>query len=239
MKRLPLLKLCVAIPVLVVLASIALATEATHDFLAANAVDFKALLTPPPAEDSIPAQGEHELAIALDAHRTPEQDALAKYYEHFNVFEMLAPVLGDWCTAQNLPRTAAIFQQAYAESRPIIDAAKANWDRSRPYVYNPALHPAVDRPANTSYPSGHGYGSALFAVLLTAVLPEHAADWQQQAALVRWSRLVGGAHYPSDVVAGKILGEAVGREMLKSPKLQQALEEVRAELAAHLHRKAA
>ena len=234
MKRLPLLFLALTVAVFA-----ADPAPVTHDYLAPNAVDYQALLTPPPAEDSIAAQGEHDLAIALDAHRTPEQAALAKYYEEFDVFTMLAPVLGEWCNAQNLPRTAAVFQQAYAESRPVIVAAKASWNRPRPFIYNPALTPAVGRPANTSYPSGHGYASAVFAVLLTAALPDHAADWQKQAALVRWSRLVGGAHYPSDVIAGKILGEAVGREMLKSPKLQQALEEVRAELAARLHRKAA
>ena len=242
MKRFTPLKLSVAISFFAALAFVALAKEAdpvTHDFLAPNAVDYQAVLTPPPAEDSIPAQGEHELAVELDAHRTPEQAAFAKSYEKLDVFKLLAPVLGDWCTAENLPRTAALFRQARAESRPVVEAAKAGWNRSRPYNFNPALTPAVEKPHNTSYPSGHGYDSALYAVLLTAALPDHAADWQKQAALVRWSRLVGGAHYPSDVVAGKILGEAVGREMLKSPKLQQALDEVRAELAARLHRKAA
>jgi acid phosphatase (class A) len=97
----------------------------------------------------------------------------------------------------------------------------------------------VSRPKNTSYPSGHGTDSALIATLLSAALPEHAAAWQRQAALVRWSRIVGGAHYPSDTIAGQLLGEALGREMLKSPQMQKALAEVRAELAAHLQKKAA
>jgi acid phosphatase (class A) len=76
-------------------------------------------------------------------------------------------------------------------------------------------------------------------VILSAALPEHAADWQRQAMLVRWSRIVGGAHYPSDTVAGEILGEALGRAMLQSPKLQQALEEIRAEIASCQQKKAA
>jgi len=148
-------------------------------------------------------------------------------------------VLGDWCTAKNLPHTAAIFQQVHDECRPVVDAAKAGWNRARPYVFNPALTPAVEKPKNTSYPSGHSYDSALYAQVLAAALPEHTTDWQKQATLVRWSRLVGGAHYPSDVMAGKILGEAVGREILKSPQLQRALEEIRAELAPFLQKKAA
>jgi len=215
------------------------APPATHDFIAPDAVDFRALLAAPPASDSIAARGEQDLMRNLQVARTPEQAALAKYYETLDVFEMLAPVLGDWCTAQNLPRTAAVFKQVRAEARPTVEAAKANWNRLRPYLFDPSLQPAVEHPTNTSYPSGHSADSALFAVLLSSALPEHAADWQNQAALVRWSRVIGGAHYPSDTVAGKILGEAIGRKMLESPKLKQALDEVRAEISARLLKKAA
>ncbi|MBI2515593.1 MAG: phosphatase PAP2 family protein [Opitutae bacterium] len=215
------------------------APPATRDFIAPDAIDWRALLTPPPAPDSIVARGEQELMRHLQEVRTPEQAKLAKYYEDLTIFRMLAPVLGDWCTAENLPRTAAVFRQAYAEARPAITGAKASWTRERPYTFDAAIQPVVDRPNNTSYPSGHSAEAALFAALLTELLPEHAADWQRQSALVRWSRIVGGAHYPSDVVAGQLLGEALAREMLKSPKLRQALEEVRAELAARRQKKAA
>ena len=207
-------------------------------FHAAN-FDWRAVLAPPPAEDSIAAQGEHELARVLDAARTPEQAALAKHYEKFDEFSLMAPVLGDWCTAQNLLRTHAIFQQVSREARSTVEAAKAAWNRPRPYVHNPALHPAVAKSVTTSYPSGHAYSASCIAAVLTALFPEHAADWEKQAALVRWSRVVGGAHYPSDVTAGKILGEAVAREMLKSPKMQQALAEIRAEAAPFFRKKAA
>jgi acid phosphatase (class A) len=219
--------------------SAAEAPPATHDFLAADAVDFRGLLTPPPAPESIVARSEQEFMRNLQAARTPEQVTLAKYYETLDVFRMLAPVLGDWCTPENLPHTAAVFKQVAAEARPTILAAKAAWDRPRPYVFDESLQPVVSRPKNTSYPSGHGTDSALIATLLSAALPEHAADWQRQAALVRWSRIIGGAHYPSDTIAGKLLGEAIGRAMLKSPRMQKALEDVRAELAAHLLKKAA
>jgi acid phosphatase (class A) len=209
------------------------------DFIAPHAVDFRPLVPPPPEPDSIAARGEQELLRYLQDARTPDQVALARQYETMTVFALLAPVLGKWCTPENLPRTAAVFQQAYDETRPAIIAAKSNWERKRPYILDPALAPVVSRPDNTSYPSGHAYGSAIFAVLLAAALPEHAADWSRQAALVRWSRLVAGVHYPSDVAAGRIFGEAIAREMLKSPRLQKALGEVRAELKAYRQKKAA
>lgn len=202
--------------------------------------DWHAVVSPPPADDSVAGRADQELAIQLDLHRTPEQVALAKRYEKsLEVFAFMAPVLGGWCNAETLPRTQAFFKQANAESRPVIDAAKAAWNRSRPYIFNPALHPAAEKPNNASYPSGHAYTASWIAALLTAALPELTAEWDRQAQLIRWSRLVGGAHYPNDVTAGKMLGEAVAREMLKSPKLQRDLEEVRAEIRAHLVKKAA
>ena len=107
----------------------AVPVPATHDFLAAEAVDYRTLLTAPPAPDSIVARGEQQLMRHLQAVRTPAQAALAKNYEKLDVFKLLAPVLGDSCTAQNLPRTAAIFAQIRAEARPPIDGAKAAWNR--------------------------------------------------------------------------------------------------------------
>lgn len=211
----------------------------TSDFITPNAVDFHAVITPPPAADSIVDRAERELMRQLQTARTPDQVALAKNYEELDVFKMLSPVLGDWCTAQNLPRTAAVFRQAYTEARPMVAAAKDAWARPRPYNADSTLEPVGERSKSNSYPSGHGAVSGIYVVLLTEILPEHAADWQRQAELVRWSRVVGGAHYPSDTTAGQILGEALGRELLKSPKLRQALDEVRAELAAHQQKKAA
>ena len=162
---------------------------------------------------------------------------LAKHYEKFSPFVIASDVLGEWCTAENLPRTKAFFAEAWLECKPVISDSKAAWNRKRPYSFDPTLHPVVDRPDDASYPSGHAFSASYVTALLAAILPEYEANWEKEAQLVRWSRLVGGAHYPTDVVAGKILGEAVAREMLKSPNMQKAIKEVRAELIPHLRKK--
>ncbi|HVU17935.1 MAG TPA: phosphatase PAP2 family protein [Candidatus Didemnitutus sp.] len=217
-------------------ASVALGAPpaSTHDFIAPDAVDFHTLVPSPPDPTSIAARGEQDLMRNLQIARTPDQATMAKYYEKLSVLRVLAPVLGDWCDAKNLPKTAALFEKIRLEARPIIEAAKSNWNRNRPYIFDSTLQPVVERPANTSYPSGHSYDSAMYAVLLSHMFPEHEADWWKQAALVRWSRVIGGAHYPSDTVAGKILGEAVGKKLLESPALLKALEEARQEISEQL-----
>jgi len=211
----------------------------SNEFLNSSAFDWRACVSPPPAEDSLAGQADHEIVRELDAHRTSDQTVLAKHYEKFSPFVIAADVLGDWCTADNLPRTKAFFSEAWLECKPVISDSKAAWNRKRPYSFDPDLHPVVERPNDASYPSGHAFSASYVAALLTAILPDHAADWEKEAQLIRWSRLVGGAHYPTDVVAGKILGEAVAKEMLKSPNMQKAIEEVRAELKPHLIKKGA
>lgn len=65
---------------------------------------------------------------------------------------------------------------------------------------------------NASYPSGHAaYGMAC-AILLSAVVPEKRAELFARARQYGESRLILGAHYPSDVAAGQqvaLLGAAL------------------------------
>ena len=209
------------------------AATSRREFLALTEIDFRQVITAPPQAGSITALAEEEVMRHLQSVRSAEEVVRARYYDAFDVFRMLAPVLGAWCTVTNLPRTAAIFQQIYDESGPTVASAKAAWNRPRPYVMDASLHPVAERPNSASYPSFHAADAALFAVLLSFALPEHSADWQQQSAKVRWSRIVAGVHYPSDTIAGQLLGEAIGREMLKSSALQDAMRQVRAEIAGY------
>lgn len=211
-------------------------------FLAPDALDPLQVVPPPPAPDSIVAEAERATLALLAQNRTPEQAALARRWEKYDVFKMVQPVIGDWATAQTLPKLAAFIKNSTGETRPFTDRAKNTYARLRPHQDNPALPLALEnKPDGASYPSGHSTAAWLHATLLAAALPEHAAEFTHQAELVCLSRLYGGAHYPSDVVAGRRLGTAIAQAMLKSPETQHALEEIRAEFTAALaaHKKAA
>ena len=208
-----------------------LAASAAAKYLAPGAVDVAALVPPPPPAGSIAEEADLLAARLFAANRTEAQAALARRYERFDIFQMVRPVLGDWANATTLPRLAAFIDELLPEVRPVTEEAKRAHARPRPHLALPGLEPAVARPDGYSYPSGHAAGSAMFAVLLRAIDPAHAAEWDAQAELVRLSRLYGGAHFPSDVLAGRRLGEAVGRAVLASPALRAQLPELQAELA--------
>ena len=54
-----------------------------------------------------------------------------------------------------------------------------------------------------------------------------------------WARVIGGAHFPTDTIGGKILGEALAAELLKDPAVRAELERCRAEAARFAVKKAA
>lgn len=64
-------------------------------------------------------------------------------------------------------------------------------------------------PTSTSFPSGHSASAMAFAAGASAEWPILSVPLRTLAGLVGFSRVATGAHYPSDVVAGFALGEAI------------------------------
>ena len=81
--------------------------------------------------------------------------------------------------------------------------------RTRPFVAHPQIHPLYVV-HSSSFPAGHAATAFAGAVLLTAVVPRLWPAFFALAALIGFSRIYDGVHYPTDVVAGAVLGAAVG-----------------------------
>jgi undecaprenyl-diphosphatase len=69
----------------------------------------------------------------------------------------------------------------------------------------------VRMPSSTSFPSGHSAAAFAFATGVGHVLPSAAIPLRGLAALVAYSRVHTGVHYPGDVVAGALLGTVVAQ----------------------------
>jgi membrane-associated phospholipid phosphatase len=85
--------------------------------------------------------------------------------------------------------------------------------RRRPDRSNSLSTPArrrVRMPASRSFPSGHTAASFAFATGAGRELPWTGPPLYTVAALVGYSRVHTGVHYPLDVVAGAICGIALG-----------------------------
>jgi undecaprenyl-diphosphatase len=78
--------------------------------------------------------------------------------------------------------------------------------RARPAAAESDPLPLVDLPLTFSFPSGHATVSFACATVLTFAIPRLVVPLYALAALIAFSRVYVGVHYPSDVLAGAVLG---------------------------------
>jgi undecaprenyl-diphosphatase len=69
----------------------------------------------------------------------------------------------------------------------------------------------VPMPRSRSMPSGHAAAAFAFATGVGNVLPREAVALRALAALVAYSRVHTGVHYPGDVVIGSLLGTTLAQ----------------------------
>ncbi len=90
-------------------------------------------------------------------------------------------------------------------------AVKLVLRRQRPKL--DGLPPLGGAPSSLSMPSAHATASFAAATAMSRIAPRRAPLLYAGAALMGLTRPYLGMHYPSDVVAGAVLGIVLGRLM--------------------------
>jgi acid phosphatase (class A) len=229
-------------------------------YLLASQVDLIELLPPPPTADS-PAQ-QADLRAVLEAQRAARADgtvahAVADAEANCGRF---SDVLGDALTSKTNPRLLAFLNQAAREGASITGPAKQYWKRTRPYAFSREVEPLGDMSpdwkavpqmdsggrttadaqkaasdlAHSSYPSGHATFGTVCAILLADMVPEKREAIFARSRDYAHSRLVLGAHFPTDLAAGQIAGTLATQLLLQNVIFQRDLGEARSNLRAAL-----
>ncbi|HVE97032.1 MAG TPA: phosphatase PAP2 family protein [Pseudonocardiaceae bacterium] len=92
-----------------------------------------------------------------------------------------------------------------ALAKPLMPRRRPAWED----VLVPRRLRRDERPSSSSFPSGHAASAAAFTTAVTMECPAVGLAVAPVAAVVAYSRLHTGVHYPSDVLAGMLLGSGV------------------------------
>jgi acid phosphatase (class A) len=208
-------------------------TTPSPGYLRATAEELTAVLPPFPAPGSLEAQADLEAVRQAQIWRTPEQIAWARKIDALDCFDN-AEVLGPWFKPENLPRLTALVGKLRGEIYPVMSVSKKHFDRSRPPLVDPGVHPVVDLPRGSSYPSGHTLMFFSEALVLGEIFPDRREALLERAHRAAWGRIFGGVHFPSDLVAGRLLAEALFADLMKNEEFRAELERCRQEAARFL-----
>jgi len=217
-------------PTFLLLLCLASPLRADDHYLEPGHPDGVALLAPPPAPGSAEEAADLQMSREVVKARTSAETTTAVEDMKLNVFNF-AQVIGPEFQPGKFPKTEALLAKVKTEMRPCVDAAKEHWQRLRPYQMDPTL--AFTRPEkSTSYPSGHSSVGTVQSLVLAELFPEKREAILALGRRIGWDRVLTGYHFYTDVQAGRVMGQAIVREMMASPAFQHDLAEAKAEIAA-------
>ena len=189
-----------------------------------------ALLAPPPLPDS-PEQAADLQEVRTVSQSAPDSDvAVAKTETKFTIFTF-APEIGSFFEPGKFPKTEALLDNVQGDAETVVDNAKNYWKRPRPYKVDPSLA-SGKLEKSFSYPSGHSTESMTLALVMAELFPEHRDAIIGEARNIGWHRVEIARHYPTDIYAGRVLAQAIVRDMKKDADFQKDLAAAKAEIAA-------
>jgi membrane-associated phospholipid phosphatase len=179
---------------------------------------------PPLAYDS------PELAAELDElrnyPRTPKTNADALYNEYgiggprnWSMWsELSSKKIFEHRLENNPPRAARVYALV---ATAYFDSGIACWDGKyaywaiRPFQLDPDLVTVFNTPNHPSYPAAHSCVNTAGAEVLSYLFPNDALALKAIAHDAGESRIAGGIHFRSDVVAGEVLGLNVAQKAIE------------------------
>ncbi|MBX3021877.1 MAG: phosphatase PAP2 family protein [Bdellovibrionales bacterium] len=177
-------------------------------------------LGPPPAKGSVEFERDFDVLLNYQATRTKQLCDAAAAQEHPDLEVMYKP--SGLLTAKQLKDYAPLFDKVGRYAAKIGGKFKDEYLRPRPYNEDARIKPCISRPGgNKAYPSVHTTVASSTSCLLAALLPQKSEALLEYGHELGELRVIAGVHHPSDVQAGRNLGQQICTRLLQDEDFQK------------------
>jgi len=198
-------------------------------YLTLRDLDLVTILPPPVVDPE-----QLELVLVAQRAATPERIEQAVRDVDESPDTMFGAVLGKPIDEKQLPATSRLFARMRATEDELTGPAKKAFKRVRPYLSSSEIRPLVRPSVSGSYPSGHTTNATLAAIVMGGIVPEKRDEIWQRAIDYSQSRVVGGMHYPNDLLGGKLAGTAIAVALQGRPEFKADFDAAKRELRQYL-----
>ncbi len=190
------------------------------------------LLPIPPAQDSSEYKKEIDSIIATQNHLSATDKAAIKAEDHITPTMIVLAVIGPDFTEARFPAMYTLLRHAASDAWRDSDYAEDYWNRPRPWTVDERVQLLVSPITRPSYPSGHSTTNFVWAHVLTDLFPDRQDALMVRAQAIGMHRVAGGAHYASDVDAGRRYAAFIFDKMRTNAKYKAEFAAAQAEVNA-------
>ena len=201
--------------------------------------DSLALLPAPPAPGSAAQAADDAAYPELTRLQPTARGTLAVHDADLNAPQALQTfscAVGVAISAEQMPNLAMLLRRSMTDAGFAPSRAKNQYHRTRPFVvFNTHTCTPADEAflvTDGSYPSGHSSIGWAWALMLAEIAPDRADPILQRGRAFGQSRAICGAHWRSDVEAGRLVGAATLARLHANALFNAQQQAARAEIAA-------
>lgn len=166
-----------------------------------------------PAPGSVLDSEDVETLMKLQENRTAKDCQAAAAQESVSLETLFGGKNGP-LTKKEIDELTFEMLKPYGEAGANAYIGKKLYGRPRPYKSHRQIKPCIALEESESYPSGHATVARVLARLLGKKFPARADAFIKRANQAALNRMIGGVHYPSDVMAGIRLGDYLAAKMI-------------------------